>query len=175
MVAIVYDARDFWRLSKEFGRLPAEIKAKVTARAMARVAQMAATQVVRLIAARVNLPAGIVREKTKPFQSAGQAVVAVRSDWISLYRIGAHQTRTGVTVRARGSYAHAFIAAMKSGHTGVMLREGSHRLPVTELYGPNPAHDITRNPADYQDLIDDVASKVVLPRMLHELGRALPR
>lgn len=29
MVAIVYDAHDFFRLSKAFGRLPAEIKAIV--------------------------------------------------------------------------------------------------------------------------------------------------
>jgi hypothetical protein len=175
LVAIVYDARDFWRLSKEFGRLPAEIKAKVAARAMSRVAQMGASRVGKLSADRVNVPSGLVRERTKAFQREGEAVVVVRSNWISLANIGARQTRTGVTVRARGSYRHAFVAAMKSGHTGVMLRDSSKRLPITELFGPNPAHDITRNPADYQDLIDDVAKNYVLPRMLHELSRALPR
>src|SRR5262245_11043311 len=135
MVAIVYDAKDFWRLSKAFGRVPQEIKAKVVARAMARVAQMGATRIARLAADRINVPVGLVRQKTKPFQKEGEAVVAVRSDWIELYKIGARQTRTGVTVRARGSYHHAFIATMKSGHSGVMLRDSAKSVPITELYG----------------------------------------
>lgn len=171
---LAYDASAFWRLSNAFARLPAELKAKVAARAMARVAQMGATQVVRLAADRVDLPPGLVREKTKAFQREGEAVVVVRSDWISLYRIGARQTRTGVTVRARGSYRHAFIATMRSGHSGVMRRDTMSSLPITELYGPNPAHDITRNPDDYQALIGRVAEQHVLPRLLHELSRALP-
>lgn len=174
-VVITYDARDFWRLSVAFGKLPATIKATVMARAMSRVAQMGATRIARLAADRVNIPVGLVRERTRPFQKEGEAVVVVRSNWISLYKIGARQTRTGVTVRARGSYRHAFIAAMGSGHTGVMLREGNKRLPITELFGPNPAHDIERNPGDYQQLVADVAESYVLPRMLQELSRALPR
>lgn len=173
---VVYDARDFFRLSKAFGALPEKIRTRVLARAMSRVGQMGATQVGRLAADRVNVPVGLVRERTKSFQREGEATVVVKSDWISLYKIGARQTRTGVTVRSRGSYAHAFISAMKSGHVGVFRRDGagSKRLPIHEQFGPNPAHDITRNPDDYQDLIEQVAETHVLPRMLHELSRALP-
>lgn len=172
---IRYDASDFWRLSDAFARLPAEIRAKVTARAMARVADMGRTRVVRRIAERVDLPPGIVRDKTHAYVDAQGAVIRVKTNWISLYRIGARQTRSGVTVRARGSYKSAFIATMNGG-TAVFKREdGAGRFPVTALYGPNPAHDIRTSPQVYQDLMNELAEKVVMPRLLHELGRILPK
>nr|WP_295465225.1 phage tail protein [Mesorhizobium sp.] len=171
---IRYDASDFWRLSDAFVRLPAEIRTKVTARAMARVGDMGTTRVGRRIAERVKLPVGIVRERMSTYVSSGDAIIRVKSNWISLYRLGARQTRTGVTVRARGSYRSAFIATMNGG-TAVFKREGSSRFPVEALYGPNPANDIRTSPQVYQDLLIDIAEKTVLPRMLHELGRILPK
>ena len=63
---------------------------------------------------------------------------------------------------------------MRSGHAGVFLRAGKARLPIHELFGPNPAHDITNHPDVYQLLIDDVAEAYVMPRMMHELSRVLP-
>jgi len=60
VVAIVYDARDFWRLSKAFGRLPAEIKTKVAARAMARVTQMGASRVAKLAGAPQDAGSGVL-------------------------------------------------------------------------------------------------------------------
>jgi len=171
---IRYDAQDFFRLSRAFERLPAEIKAKVTARAMARIGDMGRTRVVRRIAERINLPQGIVRDKTKAYVSSDAAVLRVASNWISLYRIGARQTRSGVTVRARGSYKSAFIATMNGGTT-VFKREGSRRFPVEVLYGPNPANDVVNNPDVYQNVMIDLAENFVFPRMLHELGRILPK
>lgn len=174
MVDIRYDASDFWRLSKAFERLPADIKYKVVARAMARVGDMGRTRIVKRIAERVDLPPGIVRERTNAYTSSGEALIRVRSDWISLYKLGARQTRSGVTVRARGSYKSAFIATMNGG-TAVFKREGSSRFPVEALYGPNPANDVATSPDVYQTELTDVAERYVMPRMLHELARILPK
>ena len=171
---IRYDSSDFFNLSRAFGRLPDDIKHKVAARAMARVGDMGRTQVVKRIAERIKLPAGIVRDATQAHVSADSAMIRVRSKWISLYRIGARQTRTGVTVRGRGSYQSAFIATMNGG-TAVFKREGASRFPVEALYGPNPANDVRTSPDVYERLLVDIAERHVMPRMLHELGRILPK
>lgn len=176
MAALIrYDAADFWRLSREFARLPHEIKAIVTTRAMRRVADMGRTQVVRRLVERIDVPAGVVRSRTHAQEIGGQAIVSIRSKWIALHELGARQTRTGVTVRLRGSYRSAFIARMGSGHAGVFRRDGKARLPISELFGPNPANDVATSPDVYQQLIDQVAETHVLPRLLHEMGQALPR
>src|SRR5690606_13890390 len=136
-------------------------------RAMRRVASMGATQVVRRVSQRTGLKQKLVRARTRHYQSAGEAIVRVVSDWISLYEIGATQTARGVTVSGRGSYAHAFIVER---YKGVYRRAGKARLPIRQLYGPNPAHDIDNNPEVYDDLLAEVAEKYVLPRLIHELG-----
>lgn len=173
--SIRYDAADFWRLSRAFAKLPQEIRATVASRAMRRVADMGRTQVVKRLVERIDVPSGIVRERTSAFERAGEAVIAVRSSWIPLYKLGARQTRSGVTVMMRGSYRSAFIAKMGSGHVGVFRRDGKARLPISELFGPNPANDVATSPDVYRELVTQVAETHVLPRMLHELARALPR
>lgn len=171
---IRYDSSDFFELSAAFARLPDDIKHKVAARAMARVGDMGRTQVVKRIAERVKLPTGVVREATQAYVSGDAAMIRVRSRWISLYRLGARQTGSGVSVRARGSYKSAFIATMNGG-TAVFKREGASRFPVEALYGPNPANDVRTSPDVYEKLLVDIAERHVMPRMLHELGRVLPK
>jgi hypothetical protein len=59
---------------------------------------------------------------------------------IPLFRFRARQTRSGVTARlpgGAGQYPGAFIATMRSGHTGVFKRRASGRLPISELHGPS--------------------------------------
>ncbi len=63
---------------------------------------------------------------------------------------------------------------MDSGHVGVMKRVGTARLPIRELFGPNPAHDITNNDAVYLAVLAEVIETALAPRVLHELGRILP-
>lgn len=169
------DASDFARLGQAFGRLPADIRAKAFFRAMRRVADMGLTRLVRRQSPRLKLPQKIIRERTKALAFGATADIVQRSNWIGLYKLGARQTGSGVTVKARGSYRHAFIATMRSGHTGVFMREGRARTPITELFGPNPAHDIVRNASVYEEVIEDVRDQVLVPRMLHELSRLLPR
>ena len=170
------DASDFDQLGRAFARLPEEIKTKAAARAMRRVSEMARTRLVRRQAPRLKLSQKVIRELTTARMNAGgrTAEIVQRSNWIGLYKLGATQTRKGVRVRLRGSYRSAFIATMDSGHTGVFSRVSSARHPIRELFGPNPAHDITNNDQVYLELMAEVVQEVLMPRMLHELGRILP-
>jgi len=171
------DASDFDQLGRAIAKLPDEIKAKAMARAMSRVSDMARTRLIRRQAPRLKLPAKQLRALTSAqFNAGGRTIDLIeRSNWIGLFKLGARQTRTGVTVRARGSYKSAFIAKMGSGHSGVMKRQGAARLPIRELFGPNPAHDITNNEQVYLQLVAEVIEEVLAPRMLHEVGRLLPK
>ena len=171
------DSSDFVHLSRAIGKLPGEIRAKALARAMRRVSQMARTRVVRRQAPRIKLSQKVIREKTTARFNAGgnTAEVVSRSGWIPLYKLGATQTAKGVRVRLRGSYRSAFIAQMKSGHRGVMNRVGDSRLPIRELFGPNPAHDITNNDEVYLAVLAEVIDEAMVPRVLHEIERLLPR
>lgn len=177
MFDVRFDAGEIELLGRAFQRLPGEIKAKAFARAMSRMRDMARTRIVRRSAERTDLTQAMVRERTTAYFNAGGSTIEVieRSGWISLYKLGARETRTGVSVRMRGSYRHAFIAGMQSGHKGVMIREGRARLPIKELYGPNPAHDITNNPEEFTKTLAELIEETLLPRVLHEIERLLPR
>ncbi|MFC3642292.1 hypothetical protein [Aquibium oceanicum] len=177
------DASDLAQIARAMGRLPGEIKAKVFARAMRRVSETARTRVVRRQAPRLDLSQKVIREKTTARFNAGghTAEVVVRSGWIPLFKLGATQTSRGVRVRLRGSYRHAFIAKMDSGHTGVFRRVPGTKMvdkdkeQIRELFGPNPAHDITNNQDVYIAVMAEVLEEVLAPRVMHELGRLLPR
>ena len=179
MLEVNFDASDFAQLGRAIHRLPGEIKAKAMARAMRRMRDMARTRIVRRSAERVDIPPSRVRDVTTAhFNAGGNSIdVVMASGWIPLYKLGARQTRIGVSVRMRGSYAHAFIAKMKSGHAGVMRREGAGapRLPIRELFGPNPAHDVTNNPEVFLEVMAELIEERLAPRVLHEIDRLLPR
>ncbi|MER8786868.1 phage tail protein [Mesorhizobium sp. M0983] len=170
-------ASDFEHLARGIARLPEQIKAKAAARAMRRVSDMVKTRIVRRNAERVDIPQSRVRALTTAhFNAGGNSYdTIVRSNWISLYKLGATQTAKGVRVRMRGSYKSAFIAEMGSGHAGVFKRQGKARLPIRELFGPNPAHDITNNPDVYLKVMAEVIEQYLMPRYLHEVENLLPR
>ncbi len=174
---IIANAEEYLALSRAIRKLPGEIRAKAFARAGRRVVEMARTRYVKRAAPRLDLPQSVIREKTTARFNAGgnTADVVIRSDWIPLFKLGATQTSKGVRVRLRGSYRHAFIAKMKSGHVGVMMRTGPDRLPIRELFGPNPAHDVTNNDQVYLAVLAEVMDEAMAPRVLHEIGNLLPR
>lgn len=181
MAEVRVDASEFAALSKAIARLPAEIRAKAAARAMRRVAEMTRSRIVKRSAERVDLKEGLVRSRTKSRQADGgsAAEIVMRSKWIPLIELGARQTAAGVSVRGRtrklrGSHASAFIAGLKAGK-GVAIREGRSRLPITELFGPNPAHDVVNNADVFLKVLVEVAESHLLPRYLHEVERLLPR
>lgn len=174
---IVFDASELEALGKAINRLPGEIKTKAMGRAMRRMRDMARTRVVKRSAERTDLTQRKVRELTTARFNAGGNTIDIieKSGWIPLYELGATQTKAGVRVRLRGSYKSAFIAKMASGHSGVMKRTGKARLPIRELFGPNPAHDVTNNPDVFLKVLADIIEDHLAPRVLHEIDRLLPR
>lgn len=174
---IEIDSSDFVHLSRAIYKLPGDIKAKAFARAMTRVGEMARTHIVKRSAEHTQMPAALIRARTTARFNAGgnTSEVVMRSNWIGLAKLGAKQTSAGVSVRGRGSYPHAFLAGMESGHRGVMMRVGKSRLPIRELFGANPAHAVTNNPDVYLAVLAEVIDDVLMGRVLHELGRLLPK
>ncbi|MDI7924583.1 phage tail protein [Ferirhizobium litorale] len=172
-----FDASELLNLSRAINALPDAIKTKAMASAMRRMREMARTRIVKRSAEHTRLPVGVVRKLTTARFNAGGNTqdIVVKSGWIHLYKLGATQTKRGVRVRARGSYTHAFISQMASGHRAVTMRVGDKRLPIRELFGPNPAHAITRNPDVYLDVIAEIIRDHLAPRVLHEIDRLLPR
>ncbi|MDI7864312.1 phage tail protein [Rhizobiaceae bacterium n13] len=172
-----FDASELLNLSRAIKALPEAIKTKAMASAMRRMREMARTRIVKRSAEHTRLPVGVVRKLTTARFNAGGNTqdIVVKSGWIHLYKLGATQTKRGVRVKTRGSYAHAFIATMKSGHTAVAMRVGDKSLPIRELFGPNPANAITNNPDVYLDVIAEIIRDHLAPRVLHEIDRLLPR
>jgi hypothetical protein len=159
-------------------RLPQEVKGKAMRRAMTRMAQMARPKIVARSAEHTKLPKEVVAKLTTAHFNAGgnTSQVTVESGWIPLRRLGAVQNASGVFVNLRGSYRHAFIAAFKSGHVGVMRRipgtkmsSNEKKEQIRELWGPNPAHAITNNPDVYLDVLAELIQERLYPRFVHEL------
>lgn len=174
---IRFDTSELQQLGRAINNLPGEIKAKAFARAMSRMRDMTRTRIVKRSSERTDVQQKVIRSKTVAYFNAGSSTIeaVMRSGWIPLYDLGATQTAKGVRVRLRGSYRSAFIARMSNGHTGVMKRVGKERLPIRELYGPNPAHDITNNPDEFLEVLAEVIEDHLAPRVLHEIDRLLPR
>lgn len=183
------DVSELEALERAIRGLPGEIKTKAIARAMRRMRDMAKTRVVKRTAERVKLSQKQVRELTTASFNAGGNTIEIieKSGWIGLYKLGATQTRLGVRVRLRGSYRHAFIAAVKAGkkgatHTGVwrrvpgeMMESNDKKEAIRELFGPNPANDVTSNPEVYLNTLAEIIQDHLAPRVLHEIDRLLPR
>ena len=174
-VSVHVDARDYEQLARALNHLPGQIKAKAIARALSRVGEMARTQVVRRAAQQSGMPQRDVRSRTLSFNAGGTTQeIVMRSEWWPLYKLGgARQTKTGVTVRNWGHHRGAFIAGMRSGHEGVFRREGKSRLPIRELWGPNPVSFVLDHPDEYEAILAEVAETALVPRLVHELDRLL--
>lgn len=179
-----FDAVDIARLGRAINNLPGEIKTKAMARAMRRMRDMARSRIVKRSAERTNVSQKVVRELTTAHYNAGGNTIDIveKAGWIPLYKLGAVETPRGVRVRSRGSYRHAFLAEMDSGHRGVFRRVPGTRMPsnkhkeaIRELFGPNPAHDVTNNPDVFLNVLAELIQNELLPRTLHEVGRLLPR
>ncbi|MGD1956349.1 MAG: phage tail protein [Sphingomonadales bacterium] len=100
------------------------VAVKGTAKAMG-ARQKDVRQAVRLIKADYRNPRIILRATGRP---------------LPLIAFGARQTKKGVTAKAWGKrrlYRGAFVATMRSGHTGAFVREGRKRLPIREMSGPS--------------------------------------
>lgn len=171
-VDVRIDSSDFRHLAAAIAGLPQDIKVKAISRALRRVGEMTRTRVVKRTAERIDIAQKHVRERILLFNAGGDTVELIaRSGWIPLYKLGARQGKSGASVANRGTYPGSFIATMKSGHAGVFKRVGDERLPIRELFGPNPASDIFNHEDVYAEVLHDVAEQYLVPRVLHEVER----
>ncbi len=190
MLALEFEHRDIDALGRGLSAAGKSIAVKSMARAMQRLTQMARTRIVRESAERTDMPVGKVRAITTAHFNAGSNTIEVieRSGWIPLAKLSPRQTRKGVSVPGRGSYNHAFMAMMKSGHYGVFRRVTgedmdprhakekygrSKKQAIRELFGANPAHDVTNNPDEFMKVLAELIETNLMPRYLHELDRML--
>ena len=115
---------------------------KIVALALVDTAKSAQSKAASLIAKRTGLRVGTVKPRIFYDHIApGDYEIAVRSSRkpIPLIEFPTTQVATGVSTRAWGQQQiirHAFIATMRSGHTGVFRRTSKSRLPIKELWGP---------------------------------------
>jgi hypothetical protein len=177
--------KEIEQLRRAFLKMPGEIQTKVMGRTMRRLGSMARTRIVARSAAHTQMPAEIVRAMTTASFNAGgnTSKVVMESGWVPLQRLGAVQNGAGVFVNRRGQYDHAFVAAFKSGHVGVMRRIPGTQMPsskgkreqLREQFGANPAHAVTNNADVYLDVMAELIQDYLFPRMVQEMNNILSR
>jgi hypothetical protein len=105
-------------------------------------AKQVRTFAARIVAKQGGLKRGDVDPSIRiyPYSTPKTLSATVRGSGrpIALVKFSARQTKAGATANAWGVrklYKHTFIATMKSGHTGVFVRETKKRNPIKELWG----------------------------------------
>ncbi|TJV68609.1 MAG: hypothetical protein E5X76_28935 [Mesorhizobium sp.] len=105
-------------------------------------AKQVRTYAARIVAKQGGLKRGDVDPSIRvyPWSQPTTLTAVVRGSGrpIALIKFAARQTKAGVTANAWGVrklYKHTFIAAMRSGHEGVFVRETKKRFPIKELWG----------------------------------------
>jgi len=129
------------------------LKSKALPRALNKVADQAKVQASREIrAAGYQLKVSVIKAAItlkRANRNTLQAEVIASAPMMPLYAYAARRTKKGITVAVRSGQRkliqnpHAFIATLRSGHTGIFERvvvvggKRSPRLPIRELYGPS--------------------------------------
>ena len=117
---------------------------RAAALALNRTANTVRSTAVKSIAADMGIKQKAVRKGLFKIKRATvsrlRAEVPGSSKRIPVIDLGARQTGQGITYqhgRQRKTILGAFIARMRSGHTGVFKRRGIKRLPIDERKGPS--------------------------------------
>jgi hypothetical protein len=167
------------------------------------------TESVKHIGAKVTLKAAVIRryfQVNKMQVSSLSADIECKSKPIPLIEFSARSVLKGVSLKVlksgqRDTVRHAFIATMKSGHTGVFWREENRRgnkwpvgkrrvlpspkqkgyrgsleelqLPIHELYGPR-VPDIFDDPDIIQPVLANASTRFD-DRLEHHTNRLLDR
>jgi len=176
-LALNIDTSQIAELEKLFAQLPSDIRHRVAARAMKRMAQRGNTAIVRDIAALTQIQAKHVRKRTRTYYDAGDLSLDtnVNSSFIPLIEIGGDRMKRALRRKAkglRGSARTAFLATIKHDRS-IFRRVGPERGPVEEQFGPNPAHAVGNAPERYQALLLEILRSDLIPRVEHEMKQAL--
>lgn len=125
-VVLDIDAGEIDALARSVEATEADVT-KAMNRALSRTARHVFTQVRRSVSKSAMVPQKVLRSRLRLRVSrrAGQAVIWVGLNPLNPTRIGARQTKTGVTARGRRRFPGAFIARGR-----VFKRRGQGRLPL---------------------------------------------
>lgn len=175
---LVVSAEDYRRIGEVFRRLPTEMQKVAFGRAAARAKSVIERDYARYASQVLKVPQKAVKKRTRSYVSSGDVTLVVRSRQIRLDELDAQQRSYGVYVRGRGRIEKAFIAAAASKRAAnlVMRRKGKSRTPTEALFGPNPAGAIHRKPADYEQLLQEIAegefAKTILQQAVYLMSKA---
>ncbi len=180
-------------LEQKLGNLKSKAP-KVLARAINRAAQKAKTETKREVAAKYFISQGdVLKTVTLTKASPGKLSAELKSKGgpIALSKFKVSPNR-GVRRTKRGGYSpavykagvekaggvkplsgnpKAFIAGFSSGHSGVMERKGSRRLPLKQLYGPAVPSMIKNE--EVISTIQDAAAETLEKRIDAEVNNIL--
>ena len=149
---------------------------RATARALTRSMETGRTQAVRDLAAELGTTQAAIRKRlvlTRATQEQLEASLRFTGKRLRLTELGARQTRAGVTYRAhggRGLVKGAFLATLRSGHTGAFKRKTNRRLPIRELFGASVPYVATK-----QKILESTLQAAVAAftkNQAHEVSRA---
>lgn len=108
-------------------------------RANNRTAEEARTVIRRTVSQETGAPAKALARRFKIHRANAKkpgARLFVGTSPVRAYDLGVREIRSGVSYKGAGGRVKvksAFVATMKSGHTGVFQRETKKRLPIREL------------------------------------------
>ena len=148
--------------------------------------EISAEQIERVNLILSSIPGGAQKAISSVIRRANSTVKAETVRQITgTYAISAQRVRAGGNIRTqraevkaavmRGNgqtpFVHAFIARMKSGHTGMFERETGRSFPVTEFMAQS-----TAQMAGNEEVLEQVSEKAqetVNKRIEHEITRIL--
>ena len=178
MVQIVFDASDFARIGAIYQRMPADLQKIAFRRAAGRSRGAVERDYARFASRMLKIAQKLVKARMRSHLDGSDIVLDVKSAWIPLNEMNPRQGARGVIVPGRKQYRHAFIASPSSRRAAglVLLRKGKARTPTEMLFGPNPANAINRKPADYEDILAEIAAnefaKTILQQAEYLMGKA---
>lgn len=178
------------QVRRRLTRVQRQVIPQAAARALNRVARQAHTQMAREVAGSYAIKVGDAKKAIRVTRTAGRhsltAVLTAAGSRLPLMQFRARQTRRGVTVMVRRGERKlvrgAFVATMKSGHTGVFARgrygpggfqPAKPRLPITELTTLSVPGALGQR--EIQQRIRQFIAKKFEERFAHEIRHALSR
>jgi hypothetical protein len=172
-VHLQIDDRDITRIMAGLAAMRSDVRHRVAARALRRVASAGTSLIAKDIAALTQIQQKHVRARLKTYYDTGDLSLdtKVSSGFIPLIELGGKRMQAALR-KVKGSHRTAFIAAIKK-DKAVFRRVGTSRGPVKEQFGPNPAHAVQEHPDRYQDLLGQAIDRLLVPRLLHEIDFAL--
>lgn len=154
MIELQVDAAGLQQAAREMGATGAQVQQALRS-TVGKMTRWARTRSVRDLGKGLVVPQKVLRPRVKARRLQRTARGAEAGVWyglnpVALIRLGARQTRTGVSARGGRKVQGAFIARARGGGPQVFKRKGRERLPIAMQ-----AADIEARAADY--IQDDLA------------------